>query len=92
MSIFGILATIASLTIVLGLLAQIVKNYQWKSCEGLSTHLVYSACISYTLWALYGWTKPDWHLVVSQTPGCILAFVLLFQLFSYKRRQTNENA
>lgn len=87
MSVIGILAAIASLTIVLlGLPAQIIKNYRRKSCDGIDPSLIYSICVAYTLWSLYGWTKPDWFLAVSQTPGCVLAFILLFQLFHYRKK------
>lgn len=87
MSVFGVLAVIASLTIVvLGLPKQIIKNYRQKSCDGIEPSLIYSICIAYTCWTLYGWTKPDWFLIYSQTPGCILAFILLFQLFYYRKR------
>lgn len=82
----GILATVASLMIVvLGLPAQIIKNYHRKSCDGLAPSLVYSACCTYTLWSIYGWTKPDWFLAIAQTPGCVLVFVLLVQLKVYGR-------
>ncbi len=88
MSLIGILATIASLTIVvLGLPAQIVKNYRRKSCDGLAPSLVYSAFCTYTLWSLYGWTKPDWFLVVAQTPGFAISSILLVQLFLYRKRE-----
>lgn len=90
----GIIATIASLTIIaLGFPAQIIKNYRRKSCDGIAPPLIYSACCSYTLWSIYGWTKPDWFLVVSQTPGCLLIYTLLFQLVYYRRRapRTSQN-
>jgi len=86
MSIIGTLAVIASLTIAMvGLPQQIYKNYQRKSCEGLAPFLIYSACCAYTLWGIYGWTKPDYFLVISQTPGSVLTFVLIFQIFYYGR-------
>ena len=92
MNVIGVLATISSLTIVVfGLPAQIINNYRRKSCEGLATPLIYSACVTYTLWSLYGWTKPDWFLVVAQTPGCVLAFILLFQLFHYRKREERDD-
>ncbi len=90
MPVIGTIATIASLAIVtVGLPAQIFKNYRRKSCDGLAPSLIYSACCTYTLWSIYGWTKPDWFLVVAQTPGCVLAFILLFQLFLYRKRPIN---
>lgn len=88
MSTIGILAVAASLTItLLGLPAQIIKNYRRKSCDGLAPSLIYSACCTYALWSIYGWTKPDWFLVVAQTPGCVLAFILLFQLLYYRKKE-----
>ena len=88
MSVVGTLAVIASLTIVIiGLPAQIYKNYKRKNCDGIAPSLIYSVCCTYTLWGLYGWTKPDWFLVIAQTPGSILAFILLFQLFLYRKNR-----
>jgi uncharacterized protein with PQ loop repeat len=102
MSVNGILATIGSLTLIsmlgflaagaslaiilLGLPAQIIKNYRRKSSDGLEPSLIYSVLVAYTLWSLYGWFKPDLFLAISQTPGCVLAFVLLFQMFKYRKR------
>ena len=83
---FGTLATVASLVIiVVGLPAQIIKNYRRKSCDGMEPLLVYSAFVAYALWSFYGWTKPDWFIFVSQTPGLLMAFVLVFQLFYYRK-------
>ena len=83
----GVIATTASLVLLLGFVSQIMKNYRRKSCEGLSTNLIYSACIAYTLWGVYGITKPDIYLILSQIPGAILSFILLFQLFYYKKKR-----
>ncbi|MDO8668824.1 MAG: SemiSWEET family transporter [Candidatus Buchananbacteria bacterium] len=92
MAILGLLATLSSLMIVfLGFPAQIIKNYRRKSCDGIAPTLIYSACCGYTLWSLYGWTKPDWFLAIAQTPGCILSFILLFQIFYYRKRQEKQN-
>ena len=85
-AILGVLATVSSLTIiVLGLPAQIIRNYRRQSCEGIDPKLIYSICVAYSIWSLYGWAKLDWPLAISQTPGAILAFVLLFQLIIYRR-------
>lgn len=87
MSIIGVLAATASLAIILlGLPAQIIRNYREKTCEGVVPSLVYSITVAYILWAIYGWVKPDWFLVVSQTPGCILSLFLLFQMFYYRKK------
>ncbi len=91
MPVIGVLATIASLTItVLGLPAQIISNYKLKRC-GLAPVLVYSACATYILWSLYGWTKPDWFLVTAQTPGCLLAIILVVQLHYYGNGRGKES-
>ena len=85
-SIIGIVATLASLIVIFfGLPAQILKNYRRKSTEGLSNNLIYSACSCYATWCLYGWTKPDYFLIIAQTPGIILSLILLYQLFLYKK-------
>ena len=84
--IFGLLAAIASsMLVVFGLPKQIVKNYQRKSTEGLDNWLVYSAVVTYFLWTLYAWTKPDHFLQACQTPGLALSLVLLWQIFHYKK-------
>ncbi|OGN23651.1 MAG: hypothetical protein A3A13_01715 [Candidatus Yanofskybacteria bacterium RIFCSPLOWO2_01_FULL_43_22] len=85
----GILAMIASLTIVvLGLPAQIIKNHRDpKNCEGIDYRLVLSVGIAYLFWSLYGWTKPDWFLIISQTPGCVLSSILIFQMIRYRTRR-----
>lgn len=87
MQIIGILAMIASLTIIfVGLPAQIYKNWKLKSTLGLSTGLMVAALFTYTLWAIYGWTKPDYFLAVAQTPGCVLAVIIIIQIIIYRRR------
>ena len=86
--IMGILAAAASLTIILvGMPKQIRMNYRRKSCEGIDPSLIYSVCVTYILWSIYGWTEPDWFLAVSQTPGAVLVLILLFQLFHYRKRK-----
>lgn len=91
LSVIGTLAMLASLVIiVLGIPAQIIKNYRRKNCDGLAPSLIYSACCTYILWTIYAWMKPDWFLVVAQTPGCALSLVLLFQLLYYRKKKTAE--
>lgn len=80
----GTSAMIMSLTIALaGLPAQIYKNYKNKSSGGFSFILAYSACIAYTLWACYGWIKPDYFLAVSQTVGGFISYILVWQMHYY---------
>ncbi len=88
MFLLGLIAASVSLTLVaIGLPAQIVKNYRRKSCEGLSPILFVLAFCTYLLWSLYGWTKPDWFLASAQTPGLILAIIILGQLIYYGRKR-----
>ena len=83
-SIFGIIAMSVSLCVVfLGLTSQIWKNHKRKTCEGLSFTLMLVTLIAYSVWAVYGLTKPDWFLAASQTPGAILALVIIFQYLIY---------
>ncbi len=88
MYIIGILAMCSSLTITfIGLPRQIISNYRIKRCNGIVPTLIYTLFINYFLWCLYGWTRPDYFLALSQTPGCILGFVIMFQHFYYKKRK-----
>jgi uncharacterized protein with PQ loop repeat len=83
--IFGTLASLSSLGIALiGLPKQIWHNYRWKSTKGLEPHLVYSVLAAYLFWWLYGISKADWFLILSQFPGFALSFILAFQIWRYK--------
>jgi uncharacterized protein with PQ loop repeat len=84
----GFLATMASLIILfVGFPSQIYENYKRKSCEGLSLPLVFSVSLSYSLWSLYGWMKPDKFLICAQTPGVVFGLILIFQLFYYRKKE-----
>jgi uncharacterized protein with PQ loop repeat len=85
-SILGIAALIVSLCVIaFGLTAQVRKNYQRKSCEGLSLTLISVTFVAYAVWTAYGISKPDWFLILSQGPGAILALVLLSQYLKYHK-------
>jgi uncharacterized protein with PQ loop repeat len=84
--IFGTLAALSSTLFLWGLIGQIFTNKKIKNTSGLSNKMVYSACIAYSFWAVYGFLKPDIFLIITQTSGAALAFVLLFQVFYYKKR------
>lgn len=89
--ILGYMAAVASLSIsILGLPSQIRKNYQTKTCSGLSTNLIFSAFISYGLWSAYGWLKPDMFLAIAQTVGFTCAFILVFQYFYYRKHKSKH--
>ncbi len=81
----GFLASLISLTVVFyGLPIQILKNYQNRSCRGLSLELVVVTFFAYSTWSAYGLTKPDWFLFASQTPGAILALLIILQFVRYE--------
>ncbi|OGY64735.1 MAG: hypothetical protein A3I24_02485 [Candidatus Harrisonbacteria bacterium RIFCSPLOWO2_02_FULL_41_13b] len=87
MPIFGTLAVIASMTIALvGFPTQIYRNYKRQNCDGIAPVLIYSAFISYLLWTLYAWTKPDLFLIVTDTTGVILTSILILQNIYYKNK------
>jgi uncharacterized protein with PQ loop repeat len=90
--VFGFCATIVSLVIILiGLPAQIYKNYKRRSVEGLSKTLFTGTVFSYLFWCLYAWTKGDAYLAWSQTPGLVLVCVLFSQFFLYGKRAERRN-
>ncbi len=83
--IVGSIAMLTSLVIIfIGFPAQIRRNCYLKSCKGIAPSLVYSSVLVYTVWAIYGWVKWDWFIILADTPGGILSFILVFQLFHYK--------
>lgn len=87
MEVVGLSAMIASLAIVFaGLPSQIYKNWKFKSTKGLSTGLIVAAVFTYTLWAIYGWMKPDYFLAIAQTPGSVMAIIIVIQIIYYRRR------
>ena len=87
MDVVGFLAMTSSLFIVfMGLPCQIYKNWKRKSTEGLSTGLMIAAVFTYTLWAVYGWWKPVYFLAAAQTPGSILALIIVGQIIYYRGR------
>jgi len=82
----GVAAACVSLVaIVFGLPAQIFKNFRRKTCEGLSFSLILTAFFAYSTWGLYGVSKPDFFLFVSQFPGAILMGIILFQFAIYRK-------
>jgi uncharacterized protein with PQ loop repeat len=90
--ILGLLATAVSLSVVIfGLTTQAWKNYKRKSCEGLSFTLMLITLLAYSVWAAYGFSKPDWFLVASQTPGAILALVIVWQCLYYDHLSKKKN-
>ncbi len=89
--IFGFGGLIASWLIVLiGLPLQIYKNHKNKSCAGMSLPLFCIVFYSYICWTIYAWTKPDYVLAAAQTPGIIMAAILLVQAVRYGTATQNE--
>lgn len=88
MSVLGLLAVAASLTIVLlGLPAQLLRNYRRKSTEGIDTKLVFSMMASYTTWTLYGLEKGDPYILAGSALGCLLSLVFVVQFFRYRKKK-----
>lgn len=85
--IFGLLATISSIAVILvGLISQIKQNHRLRSTSGLANNLTYTVLICYVLWAIRGWTKPDIYLIVSQTFGVVASAVIFGQMIYYRRK------
>jgi len=84
----GYNAIIAGLLgVVIGLVTQIIKNWQRKSCEGLSFWWILLAFYSYVSWLLYGIIKQDIFLCVPQTLGSICMIIILFQFWLYRKNK-----
>jgi uncharacterized protein with PQ loop repeat len=95
-AILGVLAMLVSLSVVFfGLTTQAWKNYQRKTCEGLSLTLMLVTLLASTTWGAYGISKPDWFLASSQMPGAILSLIIVGQCLFYdylpaRRREKRE--
>lgn len=88
---FGAAGVVGSWLIVfVGLPLQIYKNYENKSCAGMSLPLFFIVLYNYICWTIYAWAKPDYMLAAAQTPGILMAAILLAQCFLYGTGSQNE--
>lgn len=83
-------AGVSLLLIFVGFPRQILKNHRRKSCEGIDITLAISAFAAYTAWSAYGWSVGDKFLIWSQTPGALLALILLVQFYRYRKSRPNR--
>lgn len=82
---FKILTVGLSLAVTgLGLTAQVRKNYQRKSVEGLSLFYFSLLAISYTCWSTYGFLQQDFVLIIPMTLGMLMSWLVTFQFFVYR--------
>lgn len=77
--IFGILVK------VIGFPAQIKKNYDRKSTEGLSTTMILLTFFAYILWTIHGILQKDMVLVIGQGVGILTTGVIVAQVFKYRK-------
>jgi uncharacterized protein with PQ loop repeat len=78
--VFGILVK------VIGFPAQIKKNHERKSTEGLSTTMIVLTLLAYILWTIHGFVRNDWVLIWGQGIGIITTGIILWQIMEYRRR------
>ena len=89
-SFFGVLWSIASLVVTFGGFPhQIIENWR-RGKVGMSPVLIVTALASYLCGSLYGFIKPDWFIVVMQTPACLLAAVIFGQWIVYRKRFSDK--
>lgn len=85
MNIIGIITILLSLTVTgLGLSAQVRKNRQRKSMEGLSFFYFLILAISYSFWVIYGIVLKDLVLIIPMSIGTIMSWVVVSQFYLYK--------
>ncbi len=72
----------------LGLPAQIRKNADQKSTQGLSLFMNVMLLFTFSIWVVYGFTKRpiDWFIVASNFPGALCIIVILFQFWKFRPR------
>lgn len=83
----GIATTALSLLVKLvGFPDQIRKNHARKSTEGISGTFFLLSFLSYLLWTTHGILKNDWVVYLGQGLGVVTTGIILFQIYSYKRK------
>jgi uncharacterized protein with PQ loop repeat len=81
-----IITVVLSLIVTgLGLTAQVKKNFFRKSTEGLSTFYFVVLAISYTFWAIYGFTLNDLVLIIPMSLGMLMSWVVVIQCVIYRK-------
>lgn len=84
---FGYAGMTLSIGLILfGLPAQMWKNYQLGSVDGLSVWLMVFMSLIYFVWAAYAWTKKpiDYFLAIPQSFGFLVSLMMWVQWVYYK--------
>ncbi|PIR69365.1 MAG: hypothetical protein COU47_03275 [Candidatus Niyogibacteria bacterium CG10_big_fil_rev_8_21_14_0_10_46_36] len=77
---------------VIGLPAQIYKNWKRKSLEGFSNILCVLVFFTFWGWFLYGIIQSDNYIIIANAPGAVAVTVLLFQMFLYRKNPVRISA
>lgn len=84
----GIITIVLSLIVTgLGLTAQVRKNYQRKSMEGLSFFYFTILAVSYTFWVIYGVVLQDWVLIIPMSVGSVMSWVVVGQFYLFRNKK-----
>jgi uncharacterized protein with PQ loop repeat len=67
----------------LGLGAQVWKNWQRHSVEGVSIFMFVMLLATFGCWITYGTFKRDSNMIISNIPGAICAMLILIQTYLY---------
>ncbi len=82
----GLIATIITLVYtLLGLPAQIWKNHQMQSVEGMSLFMCLMLFATFSSWIIYGFKKGDRYIIVSNVSGGIGVVIILIQFILYSK-------
>ncbi|MBX7136854.1 MAG: SWEET family sugar transporter [Oligoflexia bacterium] len=83
----GMIAFAVSLTYtMLGLPAQIWKNHQRRSVEGLSFLMTVLLALNCASWILYGYLKHDPYMLGANLAVCFWIAILLWQFLKFRPR------
>ncbi len=86
MEIISVVTVALSLIVTgLGLTAQVRKNKERKSMEGLSSFYFFVLAISYSFWVVYGIVSSDWVIILPMTIGALMSWIVVSQFFIYKK-------
>lgn len=88
--IMGWIATIVTVAYTsYGLPVQFYKNYKKKSKEGLSLSMIVMMFLTFLSWVIYAAMKspPDCYIMVRNSTGAVWAFIILIQIWIYRKSQ-----
>lgn len=86
-NLLKIVTVVLSLVVTgLGLTAQVRKNFERRSTEGLSIFYFCILAVSYSFWTVYGVAQGDIVLIIPMAVGAVVSWVLVAQFYFLRKK------